>query len=374
MYESHHQSDYTIPKNPMTEFDYQLLMDVNAIDKYNPNLIDYNHPEYLALMQAHSNQLDLSMTEKQYKQNEYSFGLNSNNNSNEYFKKMDHQSSMDMHFASSLNLSFSNADSPHFSSGYLASSVPPPPTMAQNVNHSSQTPKNDIKEEMIEKNYVPTTNSLASSSPSSSHYSLNQQYLAANPTYQQSLVTTSDPSVYPSLEGYMSTSNPSSSFDDNSLEGEENDISNAAGMHDQYPNNHLEQFYCRALDEQQHFFLMQQQRQKTWVQQQHQKQQALGYSHNQHGHTSPSSFSSTAYTTENESRAQIYVRKACVSCKQSHVACDVQRPCSRCVRLNKTESCVDAERKKRGRPCGSGKKKKEEEKEKEFRRQQQQYF
>jgi hypothetical protein len=67
-----------------------------------------------------------------------------------------------------------------------------------------------------------------------------------------------------------------------------------------------------------------------------------------------------ASTSNNDNRAaQVYVRKACVSCKQSHVACDVQRPCARCVRLNKADTCVDAERKKRGRPCGSSKKKKE---------------
>lgn len=54
---------------------------------------------------------------------------------------------------------------------------------------------------------------------------------------------------------------------------------------------------------------------------------------------------------------QCYVRKACVGCKQSHVACDSARPCARCKRLNKSEQCVDAERKKRGRPSGSGKKK-----------------
>jgi hypothetical protein len=72
-----------------------------------------------------------------------------------------------------------------------------------------------------------------------------------------------------------------------------------------------------------------------------------------------SSLSSTAYATSSDRGAQVYVRKACVSCKQSHVACDVQRPCARCVRLNKADTCVDAERKKRGRPCGSSKKKKE---------------
>jgi hypothetical protein len=73
---------------------------------------------------------------------------------------------------------------------------------------------------------------------------------------------------------------------------------------------------------------------------------------------SSSNTSNTAYNNDNRG-AQVYVRKACVSCKQSHVACDVQRPCARCVRLNKADTCVDAERKKRGRPCGSSKKKKD---------------
>ncbi|RUS21292.1 hypothetical protein BC938DRAFT_475445 [Jimgerdemannia flammicorona] len=56
------------------------------------------------------------------------------------------------------------------------------------------------------------------------------------------------------------------------------------------------------------------------------------------------------------SRPKVYVLKACVSCKASHVACDIGRPCQRCVRLNKADTCVDAERKKRGRPCNSTKK------------------
>ena len=73
---------------------------------------------------------------------------------------------------------------------------------------------------------------------------------------------------------------------------------------------------------------------------------------------SSTSNNTTAYASDNRG-AQVYVRKACVSCKQSHVACDVQRPCARCVRLNKADTCVDAERKKRGRPCGSSKKKKD---------------
>lgn len=102
----------------------------------------------------------------------------------------------------------------------------------------------------------------------------------------------------------------------------------------------------------------------------HQQQQAYLFNHNgpmptlSTSSSSSSSLSSTtaanSYGNSSENRgAQVYVRKACVSCKQSHVACDVQRPCARCVRLNKADTCVDAERKKRGRPCGSSKKKKE---------------
>ncbi|KAJ3014783.1 hypothetical protein HKX48_004959 [Thoreauomyces humboldtii] len=52
-------------------------------------------------------------------------------------------------------------------------------------------------------------------------------------------------------------------------------------------------------------------------------------------------------------RAKGYVHKACVSCKVSHVACDVTRPCQRCVKSGKASSCIDAERKKRGRPTGT---------------------
>ncbi|KAL7752581.1 arp2/3 complex subunit [Sorochytrium milnesiophthora] len=47
---------------------------------------------------------------------------------------------------------------------------------------------------------------------------------------------------------------------------------------------------------------------------------------------------------------KMYVLKACVNCKLSHVACNATRPCQRCIRLGKQATCVDAERKKRGRP------------------------
>lgn len=56
---------------------------------------------------------------------------------------------------------------------------------------------------------------------------------------------------------------------------------------------------------------------------------------------------------------KVYVHKACVNCKASHVACDAGRPCQvrcltqRCVRLHKADSCQDAQRKKRGRPANA---------------------
>lgn len=40
-------------------------------------------------------------------------------------------------------------------------------------------------------------------------------------------------------------------------------------------------------------------------------------------------------------------------CKASHVACDAQRPCKRCIRRGTQDSCVDAPSKKRGRPKNS---------------------
>ncbi|KAJ1339894.1 hypothetical protein BSLG_005429 [Batrachochytrium salamandrivorans] len=45
-----------------------------------------------------------------------------------------------------------------------------------------------------------------------------------------------------------------------------------------------------------------------------------------------------------------YVQKACGACKLAHTACDNQRPCQRCIRNHKESECVDASRRKRGRP------------------------
>ncbi|KAI9104863.1 hypothetical protein DFS34DRAFT_589956 [Phlyctochytrium arcticum] len=55
-------------------------------------------------------------------------------------------------------------------------------------------------------------------------------------------------------------------------------------------------------------------------------------------------------------RTRNYVQKACVHCKSSHVACDSARPCQRCIRLGKGDSCIDAARKRRGRPNVSSRK------------------
>ncbi|KAI8092280.1 uncharacterized protein B0P05DRAFT_583541 [Gilbertella persicaria] len=45
-----------------------------------------------------------------------------------------------------------------------------------------------------------------------------------------------------------------------------------------------------------------------------------------------------------------HVPSACINCKIAHLACDVSRPCKRCVSLNKTDTCQDMQHKKRGRP------------------------
>ncbi|KAI9314510.1 hypothetical protein BX666DRAFT_1967440 [Dichotomocladium elegans] len=39
-----------------------------------------------------------------------------------------------------------------------------------------------------------------------------------------------------------------------------------------------------------------------------------------------------------------------VNCKKAHLACDVSRPCKRCIGLGKADTCYDIKHKKRGRP------------------------
>ncbi|TKY86507.1 hypothetical protein EX895_004656 [Sporisorium graminicola] len=45
-----------------------------------------------------------------------------------------------------------------------------------------------------------------------------------------------------------------------------------------------------------------------------------------------------------------HVPSACLNCKRAHLACDVGRPCRRCVNLGKSDTCIDVQHKKRGRP------------------------
>ncbi|KAF7727198.1 hypothetical protein EC973_007896 [Apophysomyces ossiformis] len=45
-----------------------------------------------------------------------------------------------------------------------------------------------------------------------------------------------------------------------------------------------------------------------------------------------------------------HVPSACINCKKAHLACDVSRPCKRCVSMGKTDTCQDIKHKKRGRP------------------------
>lgn len=48
--------------------------------------------------------------------------------------------------------------------------------------------------------------------------------------------------------------------------------------------------------------------------------------------------------------AKVHVPSACLNCKKAHLACDVNRPCRRCINLGKTDTCIDVRHKKRGRP------------------------
>ncbi|KAI8336925.1 hypothetical protein BD560DRAFT_451007 [Blakeslea trispora] len=45
-----------------------------------------------------------------------------------------------------------------------------------------------------------------------------------------------------------------------------------------------------------------------------------------------------------------HVPTACINCKKSHLACDLSRPCKRCTTLGKSDTCIDMQHKKRGRP------------------------
>ncbi|KAJ1841886.1 hypothetical protein LPJ70_004048 [Coemansia sp. RSA 2708] len=54
--------------------------------------------------------------------------------------------------------------------------------------------------------------------------------------------------------------------------------------------------------------------------------------------------------------AKPHVPSACTNCKKAHLACDLQRPCQRCVNAGKCDTCKDVQHKKRGRPRTKDKK------------------
>ncbi|CDH60730.1 hypothetical protein RO3G_11678 [Lichtheimia corymbifera JMRC:FSU:9682] len=67
---------------------------------------------------------------------------------------------------------------------------------------------------------------------------------------------------------------------------------------------------------------------------------------------SPSSLSSTSSSTGTTKKrtSKSHVPTACVNCKKAHLACDLSRPCKRCVSVGRADTCYDIQHKKRGRP------------------------
>ncbi|KAJ2509869.1 hypothetical protein H4217_008132 [Coemansia sp. RSA 1939] len=74
-------------------------------------------------------------------------------------------------------------------------------------------------------------------------------------------------------------------------------------------------------------------------------------------HSTPVTISqSTAKAPRNGRGAKPHVPSACTNCKKAHLACDLQRPCRRCVNSGKCSTCKDVQHKKRGRPRSKDKK------------------
>ncbi|ORX54568.1 hypothetical protein DM01DRAFT_1374021 [Hesseltinella vesiculosa] len=348
MYES--QYPETLAGGHFSEFDYQFMLNNHSYRGGDP-LLDLSH-EYLTTV-APSSVVNSEPLPAGVTANNASYPIGSQQRSSPMqYKRQEEpsfsssdsvdrgsrssQEQMYGYGTSASDFQSSANSSVHASSGmYLTSSTPPTTMHLHQQQHGT------------------SCNSLSSSSNSTSltQAGFPPQAFYAAQTVRPGVTTppanlhhyVSDPAMYPGFEEYNHqhmlpqehavTTPP---FYHKSMDDGDN-------QQQQQQYHHIEQFYGQP-DEQQQYFLMQQQQHQLWLQQQQQLRQ----------------YSSPSYTTDLDSRPQIYVRKACVACKQSHVACDVQRPCSRCVRLNKADSCVDAERKKRGRPCGSGKKKKEE--------------
>lgn len=79
---------------------------------------------------------------------------------------------------------------------------------------------------------------------------------------------------------------------------------------------------------------------------------SMQYTQNNRGTDSSVLASPTSDASSGASRkpAKAHVPSACLNCKRAHLACDVGRPCRRCINLGKSDTCVDVQHKKRGRP------------------------
>ncbi|KAJ1929958.1 hypothetical protein FBU59_006999, partial [Linderina macrospora] len=76
--------------------------------------------------------------------------------------------------------------------------------------------------------------------------------------------------------------------------------------------------------------------------------------------TTPATKTAAAVAAKKPARtgrgAKPHVPSACTNCKKAHLACDLQRPCRRCVNMGKCDTCKDVQHKKRGRPRSKDKK------------------
>jgi Fungal Zn(2)-Cys(6) binuclear cluster domain len=63
----------------------------------------------------------------------------------------------------------------------------------------------------------------------------------------------------------------------------------------------------------------------------------------------PNTFTAKNIVPKKKRKHPRQCQHACASCKRSKVGCDTNRPCHRCVRLGRADSCVDAVHKRRGR-------------------------
>jgi hypothetical protein len=84
-------------------------------------------------------------------------------------------------------------------------------------------------------------------------------------------------------------------------------------------------------------------------------QQPMPFSNSPRDNSPPSDTSSqltreSVPTSPKKRSSRTVVSIACVHCKKAHLACDDERPCRRCTRLGRGDTCIDHVPKKRGRP------------------------